>query len=128
MANTVSTQTLLGGPRNYVVKVVIVSDGTNLSDTVLVDASALGLPVDGSYRLERFEFSTSLAGGNNLIVEWDGATDAPIVTLPGGVADDFDWCKIGGVKNNATTPTGDITATGTLTANDVLTFIFYIVK
>lgn len=126
MANAVSSQTLINGPRNCVVKVTMVSDGTDESDVVKVDASALGLATDGSVRCDRIDYTSTSA--NSILVEWDGATDAPLCTIPADSSDTFDWASIGGIKNNAATPTGDITVTSTLDAGDLYTIIFHLVK
>ncbi len=130
MANAVSSQTLLNGARNCVVKVTNLSDGTNEADVVKVDASALGLPVDGSYRLERLEWAVNSVSGTNAIinVEWDGSTDALIASIPPNESGCFDFCKIGGLPNNASAPTGDITVTSTLSNNDAYTLVFHLVR
>jgi len=126
MANVASTQTLLNGARNCVVKVTLTSDGTDESDVVKVDASALGIAVDGSVRCDRIDYSTTSA--NSLVIEWDGSSDAILCTIPSDDAGTLDWKDIGGLKNNATAPTGDITVTSTLDANDIYTLVFHLVK
>lgn len=130
MANAVSSQILLNGERHCVVKVTNLSDGTDETDVVKVDASALGLSETGGYRLEKLVWSTNLASGANerITVEWDGATDAVIANLPRNESGYMCFKSIGGLKNNATTPTGDITVTSVLSANDAYTIIFYLVK
>ena len=126
MANTASSQTLINGPRHCVVKVTLESDGTDEADVVKVDASALGIAEDGSVRMEKIEYSTTSA--NALLVEWDGATDASLITIPSDDAGVMDWSSIGGIKNNATTPTGDVSVTSTLDSGDKYTLVFHMVK
>lgn len=130
MANAVSSQTLLNGPRNCVVKVTNLSDGTNEADVVKVDASALGIATDGSYRLEKLEWTVSSVSGTNplIYVEWDGTTDAVIAVIPSNESGCLDFSGIGGLPNNATAPTGDITVTSTLSNLDSYTLIFHLVK
>lgn len=130
MANTVSTQVLANGPRNCVVKCTLTSDGTNEADVVKVDASTLGLPADGSARMEKLEWMTQsvIAANAQILVEWDGSADALIATIPPNDSYCMDFSKVGGIPNNATAPTGDITVTSTLASGDSYVLIFYLVR
>lgn len=122
MANTVTSTTLVSGPRNYVVHVTVNSDGTNETDVVKFDASALGLTT--THKLQKLEWTNN--GSNRLVVEWDGATDAMICAIGDDDSGCLDWSSAGGLKNYATTPTGDITVTSTLSLGDAYSLTFYV--
>lgn len=128
MANTVSTQTILSGPRNYVVKRVVLSDGSDENKLVAVDASALtGMPEDGTANLCKLEISTTSA--NSLDLYWGGSTatnDALIMTVEADGSHTYDFRECGGIPNNATAPTGDILVSSTLDNNDSYTLIFHL--
>lgn len=128
MANTINIQTIVDGPRNVIVNVYLASDGStgDITDSVLIDFSALsGSPT--TVKVERVEaVFTGFAG----TLEFDGSTDAPFLHIPDGEFIDYDWCKVKGVPNNATAPTGDITLTtlGFATAGDNGSITIYGIK
>lgn len=108
MADAVTTQTLIDGRRNAVIKLTNVSDGTGESAVVKVDVSALaGAPA--AVRIDRIEFTTRTMGVNLL---WDATTPVQIINLPAGFAEELDFTSVGGLVNTkATGWTGDIKLT-----------------
>lgn len=106
MANTVSLQEIVNGPRNYVLKVNIQGDGSGEETaTVVADASLLGVDTLCIKRIQ-----SSLEGFQTTL-NWGGATQVPIVELPDDVSE-FDGRQFGGFKNNKTANyDGDITIT-----------------
>lgn len=110
MADAVTSQTLLDGPRNAVVRLTNTSDGTGESAVLKVDVSGLsGAPA--AVRIDRIEFSTKTMGVNLL---WDASTPVQIIHLPANFAEELDFSQSGGLYNTkATGWTGDIKLTTT---------------
>lgn len=106
MADTVSSQTLIDGPKNCVVKLTNTSDGTGEAAVLKVDVSALsGAPA--RVRIKRIHYSVA---GMVVRLLWDATTDVTIVDLQG----DGRLCAeaFGGLSNNAGAGvTGDILLT-----------------
>ena len=125
MANVVDTQTLLDGPRNVVVKVVLQGEaaGSDESGTSIVDVSALsGSPT----YLSLLECQYDLTGFSAQLL-WDATTDDELLSLSG--ASELDFRRIGGIVDpQSTGSTGDvlITTVGMTVAADmgsiILTF------
>lgn len=109
MADAVSSQTLVDGERNVVMKFTNLSDGTGESAVLKVDVSSLnGSP--SSVSIERITYSVS---GMNVTLLWDATTDVRIVEL-GGNTGVMDFTSFGGLQNNAGVGvTGDILLTTT---------------
>tara|TARA_R110000765_G_scaffold96423_1_gene181641 strand:- start:956 stop:1357 length:402 start_codon:yes stop_codon:yes gene_type:complete len=114
MAASTTLTTLVDGTKTQVIHVTILSDGAELSDSVIYDYSEDSLLPAGSAaatsKIKSIEFSNPTASGQ-IFVEFDGSTDRLISGC--GVADshkeDYRWC--GGIKNHAGSPTGDVTVT-----------------
>lgn len=108
MADAVTSQTLVDGRRNAVIKLTNVSDGTGESAVLKVDVSGLsGSPA--AVRIDRIEFTTRTMGVNLL---WDATTPVQIINLPPNFSEELDFCKSGGLVNTkATGWTGDIKLT-----------------
>lgn len=126
MADAVTSQILVDGARNAVIKFTNVSDGTGESAVTKVDVSALtGAPT--AVRVDRIVFSTTGMGVNML---WDATTDVLLMALPADRSDDIDLCDIGGIQNNAGAGvTGDIQFTTVgHTAGDTYTIILHMKK
>jgi hypothetical protein len=109
MADAVTSQTLVDGERNVVMKFTNLSDGTGESAVLKVDVSALsGSP--SSVSIQRIIYSVF---GMNVTLLWDATTDVRIVEL-GGNTGTLDFCSFGGLQNNAGAGvTGDILLTTT---------------
>jgi len=106
MADAVTSQTLLDGPRNVVMKFTNTSDGTGESAVTKVDVSELsGAP--SRVKIKRVIFNVQ---GMVARLLWDADTDVTALDLSG----DGEMCfeKIGGLPNNAGAGvTGDIKLT-----------------
>lgn len=123
-ADTVSSQTLIDGTRNVVMKFTNVSGGDGESAVTKVDVSALnGAPT----RVRVMKVHYSVAGMVATLL-WDADTDVRIMDLQGDGC--FDATGFGGLYNNAGTGvTGDIKLTTTgHTSGDSYTIILEIVK
>lgn len=111
MANTVTLQSIIDGPKTHVVKIYLASDGVagELTDQVVVNVSAL-LPAATKVSLERVQWSLN---GFDALLEWDATTDVAIFTLGANAStSDLDFSKYGGIPNNAGTGvTGNILLT-----------------
>lgn len=108
MADAVSSQILIDGPRQVVVKLTNLSDGTGESAVLKVDVSALtGAPT--AVKIRRVHYSVT---GMVATLLWDATTDVRILDLSGYGTLDFD--SFGGLTNNGGTGvTGDILLTTT---------------
>ena len=111
MANSTSTQVILDGARNAVVKFEGVLDTSDLAYTVFLDpATLVGIDNTGSrkatgFRINRISFSVRNPGMNvNLF--WDAPTPQRIEALASD--DNVLYDGFGGLTNNATSPTGKL--------------------
>lgn len=124
MVDTVSSQTLIDGPRNVVVKLTNTSDGTGESAVLKVDVSGLsGAP--SRVRIDKIRYSVA---GMVARLLWDATTDVTIVDLQGDGC--LDCCGFGGLTNNAGTGVnGDILLTTVgASSGDSYTIILEMVK
>ena len=104
MANTVTTQTLLDGPRNLVILLTAVLDTSNEARTIKVDVSSYD-PVPTKVRVDKIQYS--IAGALQVLLDWDATTDVTFAVLSG--QGEIEACKFGGLQNNAGAGvTGDI--------------------
>lgn len=108
MADAVSSQTIIDGARNAVMKFTNLSDGTGESAVLKVDVSALsGAP--SKVTIQRIHYCVN---GMVATLLWDATTDARIVELAGDGT--LDFTSFGGLPNNAGAGvTGDILLTTT---------------
>lgn len=126
MVDAVTSQTLVDGPRNAVMKFTNISDGSGESAVTKVDVSALSGAPD-EVRIDRIDYSTIGMGVNVL---WDADSDVVAFVLPSGGDGTFDFESFGGVTNNAGTGvTGDIKFTTVgATSGDTYTVVLHMVK
>lgn len=103
MPDEVSSQTLVDGSRNVVMKFTNTSDGSGESAITKVDVSGLnGAPT--KVKIERIHYDVA---GMVVRLLWDADTDVTILDLQGDGC--FDATGYGGLINNAGTGvTGDI--------------------
>lgn len=126
MADAVTSQTLVDGPRNAVMKFTNISDGTGESAVTKVDVSAL----NGAPSEVRINKATVLTFGMGVDILWDATADVLAVHVPADETMTFDFSKYGGLQNNSGSgKTGDIKFT-TIghTAADRYTVILELVK
>lgn len=124
MADLVTSQTLIDGPRNVVMKFTNTSDGTGESAVLKVDVSTLsGAPA--RVRIKRVHYSVA---GMVARLIWDATTDVTILDLQGD--GHFEAECFGGLYNNAGAGvTGDILLTTVgHTAGDSYSIILEMVK
>lgn len=127
MANTITSQTLVNGDRQLVVKVFILGDGSGEeTDTVIIDASAYA-PASTDLKIMQLLDSTQSASA---CLYWDATVNVPIMGI--GINREYkkDFRDFGGLVNNAGAGrTGDILiTTSSLGAGDSITLIFYLEK
>ena len=104
MANVVTTQTLLDGPRNLVILLTGVLDTSNEARTIKVDVSSYD-PAATKVRVDKIQYS--IAGALQVLLDWDATTDVTFAVLSG--QGEIEACKFGGLQNNAGAGvTGDI--------------------
>ena len=108
MADAVSSQTLVDGGRNVVMKFTNLSDGTGESAVLKVDVSGLnGTPT--AVKVNRIHYSVA---GMVATLLWDADTDVRMLDLAGDGW--FDFTAFGGLTNNGGAGvTGDILLTTT---------------
>lgn len=128
MADAVTSQTLVDGERNLVVKLTNLSDGTGESAVTKVDVSALTASATNGacteVRIDKIQYDIN---GMEVQLLWDGSPDLIIGKFTG--QDEQCYKKFGGLTNNASTPTGDVLLTTTNhTAGDSYTIILHMVK
>lgn len=112
MADTVTSQTLVNGSRNLVMKFTNASDGTGEAAVTKVDVSALGY---SDVKIDRIHFS---ATGMGVRLLWDATSDVTAFEIGAGETGTLDFCKFGGLTNNAGAgKTGDINLTTTGATN-----------
>lgn len=124
MADAVSSQTIIDGARNVVMKFTNLSDGTGESAVLKVDVSALsGAP--SRVRVDRVHYSVN---GMVVTMLWDATTDVRMMELAGDGW--FDFRDFGGLTNDGGAGvTGDILFTTTgHTAGDSYSIVLEMVK
>jgi hypothetical protein len=133
MANTITKQVLADGERNLIVKVHIVSDGseeTNLPLIVVTDYNDYNVGVRPwtEVKIDKVTFS-GLAAAASLTFLWEGTPNVKAFTVNMSNTSPVDWCKTGGLVNDALAATGNILLTTTaLASGDELTFTLYLKK
>lgn len=104
MANAVTTQTLLDGPRNLVILLTGVLDTSNEARAIKVDVSSYD-PAPLKVRVDKIQYS--IADALQVLLDWDATTDVTFAVLSG--RGELEACKFGGLQNNAGAGvTGDI--------------------
>lgn len=113
MAHTVTTQTIVDGSRNKIIKINIKGDSgtaTELVKAVIYDSSAY---VGDTTENKLMEVEYGLNGFSAELF-WDATADIPLVSLVKDFADYQKFWKEGGIPNNgAAGRTGDILITTT---------------
>jgi hypothetical protein len=131
MADAVTSQTLIDGGKQVVMKFTNVSDGTGESAVKKVNVSALESSVDGDactgVVIERIWWQCI---GMKVQILWDATTDAFCIELGENQSGSHDYTIFGGLTNNAGSgKTGDIQFTTVgHTSADTYTIILYMRK
>lgn len=128
MANTKTTRVLKGGANEkiYVLLFNLISDGTEETDLVIFDNSAVWNDVSkGSIR-------SIQASGSDCVcmLKWDQTTDSPIANFNPALNQPQCYKEYGGISNpNGTGATGDLLlSTANLDSGDAFTLIVEIWK
>jgi hypothetical protein len=131
MADAVTSQTLIDGPKQAVMKFTNVSDGSGESAVVKVDVSALSNSADGDtcneVVIERIWWQCI---GMKVKILFDASSDVFCIELGENQSGDHDYSSFGGLTNNAGSgKTGDVsfTTVGHSSA-DTYTIILYLRK
>jgi|TARA_B100001094_G_scaffold280631_1_gene291563 hypothetical protein len=131
MADAVTSQTLIDGGKQVVMKFTNVSDGSGESAVKKVNVSALESSVDGDactgVVIERIWWQCI---GMKVQILWDATTDAFCIELGENQSGSHDYTIFGGLTNNAGSgKTGDIQFTTVgHTSADTYTIILYMRK
>jgi len=118
MANVTTNTRLIAGTRRVVQYVAVDSDGTEETDLVLYDSSAvataLGIVDPLTCTLVSIKAVVNATSAARVELQFDATTDILAMALPAESDIDFNFKDIGGLKNPAGTGiTGDITLTTT---------------
>ena len=104
MANSVTTQVLMDNQRNYVLKVNMLLDTSDVSITDLITPSALSAlgDINGACsRVSLYRVVYDVEDTLTVNLYWNANTDVPIVRMVG--RGEFKMRKVGGMPNNAST-------------------------
>jgi hypothetical protein len=106
MTITITKQTIVDGERNVVVKAILIgADGSDVTDTLLIDAS----DYSGSFTDLKIMKIQAHLDGFRVMLEWDATTNVDAISIPGDEWVNYDFFDFGGLPNNAGTgKTGDI--------------------
>ena len=114
MADAVTSQTLADGDRIAVMKFTNISDGNGESSVEKVDISALAASNAGlTPALATIEQIWYDVGGMRVALEWNATTNVVAAVVggsaaAGNVSGHMDFRSFGGIKNNASSPDGDL--------------------
>ena len=134
MADTVTSQLIVNGPRNLVIALTNLSDGTGQSSVKVVDAQSATYAVNQQGQLIVPGVHLKLTGidyqigGMIVKLQWDATTPVDLYTLTG--YDRADFKKFGGIPNpNTAGATGSIllTTVGQV-ANSTYSIVLHMIK
>jgi len=110
MADTVTTQTIMDGERNLIMKFTNVSDGTGESAVAKVDVSALSSNSDGKACSEvRIMRISHAIVGMSVQIFFDATTNVLLMELAESSNGHMEFKEFGGIPNNAGSgKTGDV--------------------
>ena len=134
MANSVTFQTLMDGPRNTIIKCVGILDTSDLAVTDFVDPATLSAINPSAYQalatavaIKRIDYSVE--DGLEVQLFWDATADVIIGVFNGREEEDF--TKIGFLQNNAGAgKTGkiQIATQGWTTGSRAFTVVLHLIK
>lgn len=145
MANVIRNQRLIDSSKRCLTKVVIVSDGSEEANTVIIDVSTLANSLNANgyimtansdpkstYRTTiKRVFGSASTAGNIVKLQWHGASNSEIVTFGQGSFDfNMDYVSDSAVISNPeSSPSGDIlVSTAGLHADDLVTIFIDLKK
>ena len=114
MADAVTSQTIVDTDKRAVIKLTNLSDGNGESSVAKVDVSALNANAKGEtpsrLTIDQIWYDV---GGMRVALEWNASTNVVAVVLGGSAAagnvqGHMDFRSFGGIKNNASSPDGDL--------------------
>ena len=116
MADTVTSQTIMDTPSKLVMKFTNTSDGTGESTVNKVDVSAFTAGQGGPHSDTSAATCTGVTidkiwarcNGLSVSVLWDASSNVEAIYLADGGPEYWDFSNFGGLRNNASSPTGDI--------------------
>jgi hypothetical protein len=103
MADAVTSTILIDGPKNYVVHLTNLSDGTGENGVKKVDISTVTFPTGANAPhliLLKYNFSTFNMG---VLLQWEATSSTQILFFPSNYTDEHDFSDIGGIPNNSGT-------------------------
>jgi hypothetical protein len=103
MADTVTSQIINDGPKNYVVRLLNLSDGTGENNVKKVDISTVTFPLNASNKhliLLKYNFSTFNMG---VILKWEASVPTQMMFFPPNWTDEHDYTDHGGIPNDGGT-------------------------
>lgn len=132
MANAFTTQIIVDGPRNAVVKLTGILDTSNLAITTAIDLSTLTQggtqPQPTAVCIHQIEYT--ITGQLEVQLLWNATTDVVIIALAHGQAD-FKFKNFGGLQNNAGAGKNgniDILTTGWASGTQTFSIVLTMVK
>ena len=115
MADAVTSQTIVDTDKRAIIKLTNLSDGSGESAVAKVDVSALTARSSDSAACSRVTIDQIWydVGGMRVALEWNASSNVVAIVLGGSAAagnvqGHMDFRSFGGIKNNASSPTGDI--------------------
>ena len=114
MADAVTSQTIIDTEKRVVMKFTNLSDGNGESAVKKVDVSALNSHPDGTacsqVTIDQIWYDI---GGMRLLIDFAASTNVAALVLGGSAAagnvqGHLDFRSFGGIKNNASSPDGDL--------------------
>ena len=115
MADAVTSQTIIDTDKRAVIKLTNISDGTGESSVKKVDVSALNARSSDSAACSRVTIDQVWydIGGMRVLIDFAASTNVAALVLGGSAAagnvqGHMDFRSFGGIKNNASSPDGDL--------------------
>ena len=114
MADAVTSQTIINTEKRVVMKFTNLSEGSGESAVAKVDVSGLNTNAKGEtcsrVTLDQIWYDV---GGMRVALEWNATSNVVAVALGGSAAagnvqGHMDFRSFGGIKNNASSPDGDL--------------------
>jgi hypothetical protein len=124
--NNYTTQILEDGERNFIVKQTGVLDSSDQPMTTIFSPASCGQFKPKNFRIDHIDFTIS--DGIELQLWWEGTPDQ--IVLPMAGRNKFNYPDVGGLQNNASSPTGGVRVktTGYVTGTQVYSLLIWCVK